>query len=268
MSSCRSKNLTPRRPTPVVVPTAPPQKPEGPLHLVDTSSQVSTEVAEASLEDIPTSISPNAAVSRTRSITPLVDVMELWANANKALEDLLTTKASIDACRWRAVWELGIELCQNESQTAKSIKEAKAICCWVTLDAQTTCSQLTLDAKTNCSQVIQTASSAAVKGTKTTRGLSSKRPKLPVPKPSERLRPRGPLRLSHSKGSIATSCGTWRNKSSKKRAEVEVTSSLPVRSPCMPAHWNLKALWLLLTTSYWGKPLHHLHSSNHRGLPL
>ena len=54
----------------MVVPTTPPQKPEGLLQPVDTSSQVSIEVAEASLEDIPTSISPIAAISRTRSVTP------------------------------------------------------------------------------------------------------------------------------------------------------------------------------------------------------
>ena len=55
--------------------------------------------------------------------------MELWANANKAHDDLLTTKASIDAQRQRAVWELGLVLCQNMSQAATSFKEAKAICC-------------------------------------------------------------------------------------------------------------------------------------------
>ena len=149
----------------------PPQKPEELLQPVDTSSQVSAEVAEASLEDIPTSISPIAAVSRTGSITPPVDAVELWANANKALEDLLTTKASIDACRQRAIWELGIELCQNESQATESIKEAKAVCSWVTLDTQTICSQLTLAAKTNCSWVIldaKTACSVAMKEAKTT----------------------------------------------------------------------------------------------------
>ena len=88
--------------------------------------------------------------------------MELQANANKVLEDLLTTKASIDACKWRAVWELGMELCQNESQTAESIREAKAVCSQATLDAQTTCSWLTLEAKTACSVVVKEA--------KTTRG--------------------------------------------------------------------------------------------------
>ena len=111
MSGCRSKNLTRRRPNPVVVPMPLPQKSKELLQLVDTSSQVSAEMAEASLEGIPTSISPIAAASRSRSITPLADTMELWENANKALEELLTTKASIDAHRQRAVWKLGMELC-------------------------------------------------------------------------------------------------------------------------------------------------------------
>ena len=77
----------------------PPQKPKELPQLVDTSSQVSTEMAEASLEGIPTSISPIAVTSRLESITPLADAMELWENANEALQELLTTKASIDAHR-------------------------------------------------------------------------------------------------------------------------------------------------------------------------
>ena len=150
----------------------PPQKPERPPEPVDTPSQASTEVAVASLEDIPTSVSPIAAVSRTRSVTPLVDAMELQANANKALEDLLTTKASIDAHRQRTIWELGVVLCHNESQAAKSIKQAQAVCSQATLNAQTTCSWLTLEAKTNCSWAIleaQTTCLMAVKKAKTTR---------------------------------------------------------------------------------------------------
>ena len=99
--------------------------------------------------------------------------MELRTNANKALDDLLTTKASIDACRQRAMWELGIALCQSESKAAASIKEAKAACSQATLDAHATCSQLTLEAKTNCSWVIleaKTTCSMVVKKAKTTRG--------------------------------------------------------------------------------------------------
>ena len=89
-------------------------------------------------------------------------MIEFRASANKALDDLLNTKGPIDTRRQRAVWELGIILCQNESQAATSIKEAKAVCSQVTLDAQTTCSWLILEAKTNCL--------VAVKKAKTTRG--------------------------------------------------------------------------------------------------
>ena len=103
--------------------------------VVDTLSQVSAEMAEASLEGIPTSISPIATTSYIQGCHPLADAMELWENANKALKELLTTKASIDACRWRAIWELGMELHQNESLVTESIKKAKAICSQVTLDA-------------------------------------------------------------------------------------------------------------------------------------
>ena len=70
MSGCKSKNLTPRRPNPVVIPMSPPQKSEELLQPVDSSFQASAEVAEASLEGIPTSISPIAVASRAGSITP------------------------------------------------------------------------------------------------------------------------------------------------------------------------------------------------------
>ena len=173
MSSCGSEHLSPRRPTPTVVPTTPPQKPDEPPQPVDTSSQVSAKVVEASLEDIAASISPIAAISRTGSITPPVDNLELWADANKALDDFLTTKASIDTHRQRAIWKLAVALHWSASLAAESIKEAKAACSQVTLDAHTTCSQFTLEARTSYSWVIlegKTACSTVVKKAKTTRG--------------------------------------------------------------------------------------------------
>ena len=157
MSGYGSKNSTPKRPNPVVILTPPPQKSKELLQPVDNSSQVSAEMTEASLEGIPTSISPTAMASRPRSVTPPVDAMELWENANKAFKEMLATKASTDACRWRAIWELGMELHRYESQATKSIKEAKAICSWVTLHARTACSQITLDAKTACSAAVREA---------------------------------------------------------------------------------------------------------------
>ena len=147
-----SGNSTLRSSNPVVILTPPPHKPKELLQPVDTLSQVSAQddakMAEASLKEVPTTISPIAATTRSRSITPPTDMAELWENANKALEQLLVTKASIDACRWRAIWELGMELHQNESKTTKSIKEARAICSHVTLDAKALCFAMVKEAKT------------------------------------------------------------------------------------------------------------------------
>ena len=87
----------------MVILAPPPHKPKELLQPVDTSSQASAEMAKASLEEIPTSISPIVMTPRSRSIICLADATELWENANKALKELLTTKASIDACQWRPV---------------------------------------------------------------------------------------------------------------------------------------------------------------------
>ena len=95
----------------------------------------------------------------------------------KPLEDLLTTKASIDTCRWRAIWKLAIELHQNEFQAAKSIKEAKAICSWVILDAKTACSAVVKKAKTTQGHVIWEAKatcSSAIRDIKARRATQAK----------------------------------------------------------------------------------------------
>ena len=128
-SGCMPGNSTPKRPNPVVVLTPPPHKLRDLSRLVDTLSQVSAlddvEMAEASLEEVPNTISPIAMTPGSRSSTPPADVSQLWEKANKALEELLATKSSIDAHRWKVVWELCMELHQNDSKTAESIKEAQ-----------------------------------------------------------------------------------------------------------------------------------------------
>ena len=88
-------NSTPKRPNPVVILTPPAHKLRDLSGPVDTSSQVSTpndvKTAEASLEEVPTTISPIATTPGSRSITPPTDVGQLQEKANKALEDLLAT---------------------------------------------------------------------------------------------------------------------------------------------------------------------------------
>ena len=76
-----SGNLTPKRPNPVVVLTPPPHKLRDLSRPVETSSQVSAlddaEMAEASLEEIPTAISPLAETPGPSSGTPPLDTSHL-----------------------------------------------------------------------------------------------------------------------------------------------------------------------------------------------
>ena len=105
MSSHMSGNLTPKRPNPMVILTPPPHKLRdlsGPVH---TSSQVNilddAEMAEASLEEIPTATSPKAKTPRPSHGTPLADASHLQEKANKALGKLLATKSFIDTHQWK-----------------------------------------------------------------------------------------------------------------------------------------------------------------------
>ena len=94
---------------------------------VDTSSQASIEEEDASVEGIPTNLSPIATAYSSRSASPPVDLLELQANTNRAIDNMLHLRRSLDIKRQRVAWELGILLCQNKSKAATSIAAAKAI---------------------------------------------------------------------------------------------------------------------------------------------
>ena len=143
MSGQVSGNLTPKRPNPMVILTPLPHKLRDLSGPVDTSSQVgaldNAEMAEASLEEIPTATSPTAKTQGPSDGTPPADASHLQEKANKALGELLATKSSINTHQWKLAWELGIELCQNDSETAESIKEAKATCTCSIQEAKALC---------------------------------------------------------------------------------------------------------------------------------
>ena len=157
VSSCVSQQSSPRRPTTTVVLMSLPQKPEGLLPPANTSSHAGIDEGEASLEDIPSNISLIAAVSECNSSSASMDLAELQTNANKALDDLLSTKGSIDTRRWRAVWDVGMMLCQNESQVAATVKEARVLHSQMALDIQTASSQSILEARTSYLIVVKEA---------------------------------------------------------------------------------------------------------------
>ena len=141
MSGHISGNSTPKRLEPMILITPLFTKPEDFPWPVDTPSQVSTpddaEMEDASLEEIPTASSSTAKTPGPSSGAPPSDAAHLWKEPNKTLGELLATTSSIDAHQQKLVWELDMALCQNNSETTESIKEAKAVCTHSTKEGET-----------------------------------------------------------------------------------------------------------------------------------
>ena len=129
-SGLASGSSIPKRPESLALATPLPPKLEDSAKPVDTSSQASTaddtEMNEPTLEEIHATPSPPVGTPGPGSDTPPLDMTHLQEEANKALGDLLPTRSSIDAHWQKLVSHFGMALCQNESETTKAIKEAKA----------------------------------------------------------------------------------------------------------------------------------------------
>ena len=130
-----------------VATTSPPQKLEVTVPPIDTSSQASIEEEDASMEGIPANLSPIATTYSSGSASAPVDLSELQANANRAINNMLHLKRSLDVKRQRATWELGILLCQNESKAASLIASAKAIYFQSALEGKINCRAAVREAK-------------------------------------------------------------------------------------------------------------------------
>ena len=105
----------------------------------------------------------------------------------------------------------------------------------------------------------------------------SKKPRPPMPAPSRRpkllaLWPLGCQGLGVSQAESlhrqhGTACRTWRNKSSQRKAEAKLTSSLPARLPYSPVQQSSKACWWLPITFCWGRHPHPTLHLTTRDLP-
>ena len=175
-SSCESKHSSLWKITTAAVTMSPPQKSEASLPPIDTSSQASIKQGEASLENIPANISPIATVYSSRSVSPLVDPSELWVDANRAINNMLHLKRSIDVKIQRAIWELGVMLNQNESLEATSVATAKAIYSQSVLKAKNKFCTAVMEAKTNRGHLIQEAEAACSDAISEARAHKTSRP--------------------------------------------------------------------------------------------
>ena len=124
--------------------------------LVDTSSQVG-DLDDPTQEEVCATYFPTNETLGPSGNVPPSDVTQLCEEVNKALGDWLAVKSSIDAHRWKLVSEFGMTLCQNESKTEESIKEAKALCTHSIREAETNCAHSIKEAKAHCSTAIREA---------------------------------------------------------------------------------------------------------------
>ena len=135
----------------------------------------------------------------------------------------------------------------------ESIKEAKAICSQATLDAQALCFTTVKEVKATCI--------VAVKEAKMTQAHSIQEAKAACSttiRDAEAWRPPG---LSHSKGSMATSCRTWE----MQAIQEESRGQADFLSTCQAALYTSPVE--LKSTFYWGRHLYLTHLSHCKGLP-
>ena len=156
-SSCKSKQSSLEKTATVAATMSPPHRSEVTTPPADTSSQACIGEAEGSIEDVPTNISLIAAAYSSGSINPPVDLLELQANANRAIDNMLHLKGNLNIKRQRAAWELGVLVCQIGAQESPSVNEAEAICSQVIFDTQMICSQSVQEAKTKCLVAVREA---------------------------------------------------------------------------------------------------------------
>ena len=134
-----------------------PQKAEVPAPPLDTSSQASVEEMETSLESNPINVYPPMAACSSSSDSPMVDLMELQADANLAANYMLSVKRSSDLKRQWAIWEFETLLCQQEAKEAAANERAKIIHSRKYLNAKVRCAKAVMKAKYDYRMAIQEA---------------------------------------------------------------------------------------------------------------
>ena len=132
-------------------------KADVPAPPINTSSQASLEEGEASLESNPVNVSLTVAAYSSHSDSPMVDLMELKTDINLAADHILSIKRSMDLKRQQIIWELGLQLHQNEANEAVANEKAKVLHLCGVLDAKVDCAKAVLEAKHSYRVAIQEA---------------------------------------------------------------------------------------------------------------
>ena len=126
---------------------SPPPKTEVTALPLDTSSQASAPDTEASIESNPIHNSPSAVANSSHSDSPSMDLLELQANANLAINNMLSVRRSLELERQRAIWDYEALLHQWEAKTAAANERAKIACSRKGLQARVKCAKAVMRAK-------------------------------------------------------------------------------------------------------------------------
>ena len=172
----------------------PPKKAEVPAPPLDTSSQVSVEEVETSLESNPLNVYPTVATCSRHSDSPTVDLMRLQEDANLAANYMLSVKRSLDLKRQWAIWEFEASLHQQVVKEAMANKKAKIVHSRKNLNAKMGCTKTVMEAKYNYRMAIQEPGRLGA--------TNFKSRKLPIWRPLVRTLLQGLLGLQDSTGNM------------------------------------------------------------------
>ena len=137
--------------------TSPPQKTEMPAWSLDTSSQVSVAEMEASMESNPVCNSPTAVAYSSHSDSPTMDLPELQADVNLAVNHMLSIKRSLDLKRQWVIQDFEMSLHQWEAEEATGNERAKIVHSRKDLNTKVKCAKVVMKAKYDYRVVVQEA---------------------------------------------------------------------------------------------------------------
>ena len=154
---CKQEHSTMAKEPGTKADTSPPQKAEVPVWPLDTSSQVSVAEMEGSIESNHTCNSPTAVAYSSCSDSPTMDLSELQADANLAVNHMLSIKRSSDLERQWAIWDFEALLHQLEAEEAATNERARIVHSRNDLNAKVKCTKAVMKVKYKYRVAIQEA---------------------------------------------------------------------------------------------------------------
>ena len=126
---------------------SPPPKMQVPALPLDTSSQASVPGTEASIESNPIHDSPTVVANSSHSDSPVMDLLELQADAHLAINQMLTVRRSLELERQWVIQDYEVSLHQWEAKTAAANERAKIAHSRKGLQARVKCAKAVMRAK-------------------------------------------------------------------------------------------------------------------------